>query len=327
MIRQNKNTGSVVIVFCVFLFVIGCQSGKDFRSVNYGCLTKDGSKMALTDFHKDFAVQTSINTRDKYRIILNTKDGNIIWKDLDSSDQLVCGEDSSIISVSKTGAKWVEGETETTFSKPTENADTNFIGMTDKNTFVRERRGYSQKKMDMGRKTSSTKDYNSFPTFLVDKAGENSTKEFVLKDEDVPGLSKMEVFRYLFKENQIIFADSNKAFALNLTNGKVKPFGTRKDFLLERAKTDRFSEVDKTYQGEGPIEIFDLSSGEPELAFSFEKNVLKGRVEHIIDCCNYGLFLLFWGNNGNSLNVAKIDQKSGEIIWTSKDLLYRPENK
>jgi hypothetical protein len=52
-----------------------------------------------------------------------------------------------------------------------------------------------------------------------------------------------------------------------------------------------------------------------------KKANLDGRVEHIIDCCNHGLFLLYWGNHGNSLNVSKIDYQTGQIIWKSENLI------
>jgi hypothetical protein len=322
---MSKNNRFVILyVFFVFLFVLGCEMNKGFRSVTYGCVTKDGSKIALTDFNKDFQFQTDNNPPDKYRLILDGKSGKIIWKDLKSSDQLVCAEDNSIISISETGAKWVEGGKEVVFSEKSDARNTNFVGIAGSETIVRESRSFSQKKMDMGRKTSSLKDYNSFPTLLIDKPGEKATRRIEMAD--LEGVDKTSVFTYYSdysEDGRIIFTAGEKVFTVDVEKGTVEPLKiSRKEFLRERAEGDPFNALATSWGIEGFIEIYDLRPDEPKLVKKFDKKEFNASVEHIIDCCNHNLLMLYW-ENGNYLRVARINQENGQIIWKSESLQTR----
>ncbi len=326
--RNTKNLG-LIMVIGIFLG-LGCfspyPSGVDFLMVRHGCITNDGSKIALYDFFKDFGSRTNSNKLDKYRLILDGKTGKVIWKDLTSSDRLVCAEDNSILSISNTEAAWIEGGKKIVFSKPTDNNAINFIGMTDKDTVVREFRPYSLVKLRKSNSYSSEKHFSSFPTFLIDKFGVNETKIITLSESDLPGVFKHDQFQYYFENNQMIVQAGEKLYAVDVVSGKVKVlFESFKDFQKSQWKYDKYGAIDTTNSyANGVLEIYEGSGDESKIVNRINEKDVDANVIHIIDCCNNGLNLLHWGADGNSLRVSQIDHLTGKVIWKSDSLLYYP---
>ena len=125
--------------------------------VRSGCLTPDGSKIALNGI-EDMSRASARPTGDGYRLILDGKNGKVTWKDTASGFPLACAEDNSIVSISYSGAKWIDSDKEIVFSQQSDARETSFVGMTDKNTIIREVRQYYQKEMKNtgSRQTTST---------------------------------------------------------------------------------------------------------------------------------------------------------------------------
>ncbi len=318
---KNIKNFVLVILFSIFL-VLGCgPTSKGFLMVRHGCITNDGSKIALDGFEGDFDFLnfTTHNMPDKYRLILDGKTGKVIWKDLTSLERLFCAEDNSILSVSQTGVKWIEGDKEIVFSKQTDKNIIHFIGMTDKDTVIREDRPYSNAKLKNDNRggVSPVKVYDSFPTFLIDKLGENKTKIITLSEADLPDVHKDIHFNYYFEKNRIIISSGQKVFAVDVVSGKTTIlFENENDFKKSLEKDDKYGAIDPTYGGDGVLEIYEGA----KIVNKINKKDLEAQVIHIIDCCNNGLNLLYW-ENGNFLKVAQINHLTGKVIWKSDSLL------
>ena len=323
---NSKHLVNLVLVTGVFIiFVLACfPPSKGFRMVQSGCITPDGSKIALTDIEEFSRLQTR-HSIDKYRLILDGKNGKVIWTDLSSSDPLACAEDNSIISISESGAKWVETDKEIVFTQKGDGLRTSFIGMTDRNTIVREDRPYYLKEMSGsgGRKsTSSLRSFSSFPALLIDRLGENGTRTITFTESDLDSIGKNAFFNYEFEKDRIIINAGQKLYATDPVNGKTQVI--RENYAdLQRSweSDDRYDAVETgRVTPEGVVEIYEGKGDRARLVRQINKSELGAKVISIIDCCNNGLILLYW-ENGNYLKVAKIDHLSGAVIWKSDSLL------
>ena len=326
----DRHTVNIALIMGVLIiFGLACiPPSVDFMMVRSGCMTPDGSKIALTDLEEMSRIYSQ-GSADKYRLIIDGTNGKVIWKDLTSNDPLVCAEDNSIISVSDTGAKWVGTDKEIVFSKKGEGRKTAFIGMTDKNTIIREDRPYYVEQMSSsgGRRTpSSVKSFNTFPTLLVDKLGENNTRSIQFTDSDLSGIGKDLFLNYLFEKDRMIINSGKQLFSTDLATGRTQAMRETYDDLQRSWETaDRYDAIETLrITPDGFIEIYDGKGDRAKLVKQISKRDLKAKVISIIDCCNNGLILLFWESE-KYVKIAKIDHLSGEVIWRSESLLSKDQ--
>lgn len=321
------NVGLLMFVGC--FLILGCKlpfKSSEITIVQSGCVTPDGSKIALTGHNSDYRFYTSSNI-DKYRVILDGKTGKVIWKDF-ATDRLACAEDNSIISITDNEAKWVLEDKKISFTKPSENRSTNFIGMTDKNTIIREDRPFYAKKMESDNRgrTSSTRSYHNFPRFFVDKLGENETKVITLSESDLPDFSKEASFNYFFEKNLILIRSDKKMYAVDITNGKVVS-NNLQDFQSSIVKTDKYDALETGREApDGFIEIYEGKGDDAKVINKINKRDLSAKVIDIIDCCNNDLFLLYW-ERSTYVKVARIEHLTGKVVWKSDNLISKGNEK
>lgn len=326
-IPKVLKSNSLIAFSIAIILVLGCNlsnpTSKSFKTVRHGCITNDGSKIALDGFDEQSLFQES-DPNDGYRLILDGTTGKIVWKDLTSFDRLVCSEDNSIISVSIKGAKWIESGKTLQFSRQGEPRYTDFIGMTDSETFVRVERQYTHERLrgDNKGRTSSQKSYSEFPTFLIDKINHAETKTIKLTQTDLPGVAHETSFVYFFEKDRIIFAANDKIYGVDIKSGKTSvAYDSFAEFEKTKESKDKYDAIDTTgYGGDGFIEIYEGKGEGKTLVNKISERDLNAKVIHIIDCCNNQLNLLYWERE-TYIKVSKINFQNGQIIWTSENLI------
>lgn len=321
----DQLTNTLLVLSIIVLCALGCSipGSSNSKIVRSGCVTPDGSKIALNGFG-DNARRYSRSGSDAYRLILDGETGKVVWKDVETGFPLVCGPDNSVITVSNTGAKWIESGKEIKFSKTGEVQNTDFIGMLDANTIVREERQYYTENMKQpGRPpvSSSTKSFSTFPTILIDRLDGDGTKSVTFSDPDADGSVKASFFNYYFEKNKIFIQAGKRLFAYNAASGTTQPISeTYKDLQNNWVKTDKYDAVETHREtNDGVIEIFEGKGDNAKLVRQIKKSDLNAKVISIIDCCNNGLIVLYWERE-TYVKVAKIDHLSGEVIWKSDAL-------
>ncbi|GEM_PF-3692546 len=323
----DSNLFAALLVLGVLtLAVLGCKlpSSGSSMIVRSGCVTPDGSKIALNGI-EDMSRASARPTGDGYRLILDGKNGKVTWKDTASGFPLACAEDNSIVSISYSGAKWIDSDKEIVFSQQSDARETSFVGMTDKNTIIREVRQYYQKEMKNtgSRQTTSTiKSFNTLPTLLVDRVGESTTRTITIPDSVVGAEAKDKYFQYYFEKDRVVIQVNKKLYATDLTSGSTRALSeTVEEMQRKWAVNDKYDAYEpEQLRPDGSVDIYEGSANGGKVVKQINKHDLSAKVISIIDCCNNGLLLLFWERE-KYVKVAKIDHLSGEVIWKSDSLM------
>lgn len=324
---DKHHFATITLIFSVFLvLILGCglPSGKSSVMVRSGCVTPDGSKIALIGV-QEMASAYANPTADELRVILDGNSGKITWKDTGSKDPLACAPDNSIVSISDTGAKWIGSEKEIVFGRKGKGLQTSFIGMTDKSTIIREDREYYTERMPGSGGTtrnSSVRSFKILPTLLIDRVGETGTRAIELSESDLGPESKSKSFNYYLEKDRVILYAGQKLYATDLKSGTTRALEeTYMEMQSRLAVTDRYGAIEKEgYTADGAIEIYDGAGESAKLVNKINKRDLNAKVISLIDCCNNGLLMLYW-ERGTYVRVAKIDHLSGEVKWRSDSLL------
>lgn len=323
---MNKHLTNALLVFCVVItFALGCTipSSSSSKIVRSGCVTPDGSRIALLGI-EDMARMYGQPTIDPMRLILDGTSGKVVWKDMESATPLVCAPDNSVVSVSETGAKWLDSGKEILFSVAGKGRNTYFVGMIDASTIVREDRSYFLEQISAGQgrtRSSSTKSFNTFPTLLIDRLGDSGTRSVNFTESELDVQTKTLFFQYYFDKDRIVLQAGDRSYAYDVASGATRPINeTYKDLQSNWVKADKYDAVEtQRLTKDGVIEIYEGKGENAKLVRQIKKSDLNAKVISIIDCCNNGLIVLYWERE-TYVKVAKIDHLSGEVIWKSDAL-------